>query len=114
MPSTQRSALGRLLHGLKREQHDYQASLELFPALNIDKLADDMGLATLGADRGAREEPASDRRSEGRRCSERHRGRSPTVDFGCARRNCRDKRKQRRSCEHKTFHVTPPYNQLAG
>jgi hypothetical protein len=60
MPSTQRSALGRLLHGLKREQHDYQASLELFPALNIDKLADDMGLATLGADRGSREEPASD------------------------------------------------------
>jgi hypothetical protein len=60
MPSTQRSALGRLLHGLKREQHDYQASLELFPALNIDKLADDMELATLGADRGAREEPASD------------------------------------------------------
>jgi hypothetical protein len=56
----QRSALGRLLHGLKREQHDYQASLELFPALNIDKLADDMLLATLGADRGAREEPASD------------------------------------------------------
>jgi hypothetical protein len=60
MPSTQRSALGRLLHGLKREQHDYQASLELFPALNIDKLADDIGLATLGADRGSREEPASD------------------------------------------------------
>ena len=60
MPSTQRSALGRLLHGLKREQHDYQASLELFPALNIDKLADDMGLVMLGADRGSREEPASD------------------------------------------------------
>ncbi len=60
MPSTQRSALGRLLHGLKREQHDYRASLELFPALNIDKLADDMGLATIGADRGSREEPASD------------------------------------------------------
>ena len=60
MPSTQRSALGRLLHGLKREQHDYRASLELFPALNIDKLADDMGLATLGTDRGSREEPASD------------------------------------------------------
>ncbi|HEY7248322.1 MAG TPA: hypothetical protein VH678_31040 [Xanthobacteraceae bacterium] len=60
MPSTQRSALGRLLQGLKRQQHDYQASLELFPALNIDKLADDMGLATLGGDRGAREEPASD------------------------------------------------------
>lgn len=60
MPSTQRSALGRLLQGLRREQHDYQASLELFPALNIDKLADDLGLATLGADRGAREEPASD------------------------------------------------------
>jgi hypothetical protein len=60
MPWTQRSALARLLSGLKREQHDYQASLEVFPALNTDKLADDMGLAALGSDRGAREEPASD------------------------------------------------------
>jgi len=60
MESTQRSALARLLNGLKREQHDYRPSLEVFPALNIDKLAGEMALATSGADRGAREEPASD------------------------------------------------------
>ena len=60
MKSTQRSALARLLNGLKREQHDYRPSLEVFPVLNIDKLASDMALATTGAERGAREEPASD------------------------------------------------------
>ena len=60
MESTQRSALARLLNGLKREQHDYRPSLEVFPALNIDKLSGEMALATAGADRGAREEPASD------------------------------------------------------
>jgi hypothetical protein len=59
MKSTQRSALARLLNGLKREPHDYRPSLEVFPALDIDKLARDMTLATTGADRGAREEPAS-------------------------------------------------------
>src|SRR5215831_5816776 len=60
MESTQRSALARLVNGLKREQHDYRPSLEVFPALNIDKIAGDMALATTGAERGAREEPASD------------------------------------------------------
>jgi hypothetical protein len=59
MKLTQKSALGRLVNGLKREQHDYRASLEVFPALNIDKLAADMRLANTGADRGARDEPAS-------------------------------------------------------
>src|SRR6516162_2863723 len=60
MKSTQRSALARLLNGLKREQHDYRPSLEVFPILNIDTLASDMALAPTGAERGAREEPASD------------------------------------------------------
>jgi hypothetical protein len=60
MALTPRSALARLLNGLKREQHDYRPSLELFPALNIDKLAKDLMLAKAGAERGAREEPASD------------------------------------------------------
>jgi len=60
MESTPRSALARLLNGLKREQHDYRPSLEIFPALNIDKLAGDMALAAAGAERGARNEPASD------------------------------------------------------
>ena len=60
MEATPRSAIARLLNGLKREPHDYRPSLELFPALNIDKLARDMALAASGAERGAREEPASD------------------------------------------------------
>src|SRR5437660_10593681 len=60
MEPTQRSALARLLNGLKREQHDYRPSLEIFPALNIEKLAGDMGLARAGAERGTRKEPASD------------------------------------------------------
>jgi hypothetical protein len=59
MTLTNRSALGRLVNGLKREPHDYRASLEVFPALNIDKLAADMRLAKIGAERGAKEEPAS-------------------------------------------------------
>ncbi|HEY6257295.1 MAG TPA: hypothetical protein VIY51_16045 [Xanthobacteraceae bacterium] len=55
-----KSALNRLVNGLKREQHDYRVSLDVFPALNVDKLAADFRLAQSGAERGAREEPASD------------------------------------------------------
>jgi hypothetical protein len=58
--SSPRSALARLLNGLRREQHDYRPSLEVFPALNIDKLASDLALASAGAGRGAREEPPPD------------------------------------------------------
>jgi len=56
----QKSALGRLVNGLKREPHDFRPSLEVFPALNVDKLAADMSLAKLGAERGANDEPATD------------------------------------------------------
>src|SRR5215472_6848220 len=55
-----KSALSRLASGLRREQHDYRVSLDVFPALNIDKLSADLRLAQSGAERGAREEPASD------------------------------------------------------
>jgi hypothetical protein len=55
-----KSALGRLVNGLKREQHDYRPSLEVFPTLNVDKLAADLGLAQAGAKRGAHDEPAAD------------------------------------------------------
>jgi hypothetical protein len=54
------SALARLVGGLKREQHDYRASLEVFPALNIGKLAADLAVGRLGAQRGAEEAPVSD------------------------------------------------------
>src|SRR3979490_2163318 len=54
------SALSRLVGGLKREQHDYRASLEIFPALDAARLAADFAVAKLGAQRGANEEPSSD------------------------------------------------------
>jgi hypothetical protein len=54
-----RSSLARLVSGLKREQHDYRASLEVFPALNVAKLAADLGVGSAGALRGAHEQPAS-------------------------------------------------------
>ena len=53
------SALSRLVNGLKREPHDFRPSLEVFPTLNVDKLAADLRLAKLGAERGARNEPAT-------------------------------------------------------
>jgi hypothetical protein len=56
----QKSALSRLVNGLKREPHDFRPSLEVFPALNVEKLAGDMSLAKLGAERGTNEEPATD------------------------------------------------------
>jgi hypothetical protein len=55
-----KSALARLVNGLRREPHDYRPSLEVFPVLNVDKLAADLGLAQAGAKRGARNEPATD------------------------------------------------------
>ena len=54
------SALARLIGGLKREQHDYRASLEIFPALDVAKLAADLGVGNSGAERGANEEPSTD------------------------------------------------------
>jgi hypothetical protein len=55
-----RSSLARLVGGLKREPHDYRASLDIFPALNVARLAADMGVGKTGAERGAIGEPSSD------------------------------------------------------
>jgi hypothetical protein len=60
MESRAKSALSRLANGLKRENHDYRVSLDVFPVLNTDKLAADMSLAKNGAERGAHDDPASD------------------------------------------------------
>jgi hypothetical protein len=57
---TAKSALARLVNGLKREPHDYRASLDIFPGLNIAKIAADLAVSRTGAERGAMEEPASD------------------------------------------------------
>ena len=55
-----KSALARLVSGLKREPHDYRASLDVFPTLNVAKLAADLAVGKTGSERGAREEPSSD------------------------------------------------------
>ena len=55
-----KSALSRLVNGLRREQHDYRPSLEVFPVLNVDKIGSDMGLAQTGTRRGAGNEPSTD------------------------------------------------------
>jgi hypothetical protein len=57
---TAKSALARLVNGLKREPHDYRASLDIFPALNIAKLAADLTVSRTGSERGGIEQPASD------------------------------------------------------
>src|SRR6516225_6782418 len=54
-----KSALSRLVNGLRREQHDYRPSLEVFPVLNVDKIGSDMGLAQTGTRRGAGNEPST-------------------------------------------------------
>ena len=59
----QKSALARLVNGLKREPHDFRPSLEIFPALNVDKIAADMALGKAGDERGARDEPTLDSRT---------------------------------------------------
>src|SRR3984893_2007822 len=59
MESKPKSALSRLVNGLKREQHDYRVSLDVFPVLNTASRAADLGLGRTGAERGAREEPAA-------------------------------------------------------
>ena len=56
----QLSALTRLVTGLKREPHNYRASLETFPTLNIERLTSDMALAKTGTSRGVKNEPAAD------------------------------------------------------
>jgi hypothetical protein len=54
------NALSRLLNGLRREPHDYRASLQTFPDLNVDVVARQMTLALQGAERGRKEEPESE------------------------------------------------------
>jgi hypothetical protein len=55
------NALSRLLNGLRREPHDYRASLQTFPDLNVDAVAREMTLARQGAEHGRKEEPESER-----------------------------------------------------
>lgn len=53
------SALARLMRGLRREPHDYRSSLQVFVDLQPERVSSELGLEKLGAERGARNEPAS-------------------------------------------------------
>ena len=53
------TALGRLMKGLRREPHDYRSSLQVFADLNVVRLASELELESRGAERGARNEPAT-------------------------------------------------------
>lgn len=55
-----KNGLSRLLDGIRRERHDYRASLQVFPDLDVDHVAADMRLAELGGQRGARGEPPTE------------------------------------------------------
>lgn len=55
--SDKKSILGKLKDSAFRPQHDYRVSLQIFPDLNIDKVAEDMDLARVGGDRGEHETP---------------------------------------------------------
>jgi hypothetical protein len=52
-------ALARLMKGLRREPHDFRASLDVFPALDPQVVARDLGLEKLGRGRGSIGEPPS-------------------------------------------------------
>lgn len=53
------SALARLMNGLRREPHDYRASLQVFPDVNVPRIASELDLESQASERGARDEPAS-------------------------------------------------------
>ncbi|MQT11924.1 hypothetical protein [Segnochrobactrum spirostomi] len=52
------SVLPRLLAGLRKAPHDYRPSLQVFPDLEVERIAVELRLSERGAERGARDEPA--------------------------------------------------------
>jgi hypothetical protein len=54
------SAIARLLSLLGQPQHFYRSSTEIFLDLNVNRVADSLGLATIGGDRGAENRPSAD------------------------------------------------------
>jgi len=54
------SAISRLLGLLSQPRHDYRPSTQIFLDLNVDRIADELQLSTIGADRGAENRPAAD------------------------------------------------------
>lgn len=56
-------ALEKLRDKFFSEHHDYRASTDMFPSLNVEKLAKEMELAELGEKRGREEQPAKTSRT---------------------------------------------------
>lgn len=54
------SGIARLLSLLGQAQHPYQPATEIFLGLNADRIAEELQLAKLGAERGAEGRPAQD------------------------------------------------------
>ncbi len=57
--SERQSLFVKLKESAFRPQHDYRVSLQIFPDLNVDKVADDMDLERTGGERGERNTPAT-------------------------------------------------------
>lgn len=53
------TALSRLLEGVRRPAHDYRASIQAFPDLDVNRVASEMSLEDAGRERGERDEPAT-------------------------------------------------------
>ena len=56
-PPLAKLAISRLLDGLKRTPHDLRSSLQVFPDINVDRVAKDLDVVGRGRERGARGEP---------------------------------------------------------
>ena len=52
-------ALNRLWESARKSSHDFHVSTQIFPDLDVDRVAIDLGLEKKGAERGSSNEPAS-------------------------------------------------------
>lgn len=53
-----KKAIARLLEGLRRPSHEFRSSLQVFPDLDVDRVAAELKLAEKGVERGRRDEPS--------------------------------------------------------
>ncbi len=60
MNAVKQSGIARLLSLLGQPQHSYRPATEIFLDLNVDRVADNLGLASNGSDRGAENRPSAD------------------------------------------------------
>ncbi len=60
LPGTRPSAIARIRALLSQPAHHYRPATTVFLDLNVDRVADELGLAALGNERGAEGRPSSD------------------------------------------------------